>query len=578
VAVAHPGSLDAGEPGSVDNTPTKVLADLRDARRHQRTSDHDFGEAFYKAYLTGVLSGLAIWLLSGVVGDTKVSAAEAARVTAHGAPVVGMAIGVILAIGLRSGGRGGPLVIEAAEVRHVLLSPVDRALALRGPAIRQLRFGAAIGIVVGGIGGLLAWRRLPGEVLAWLVCGAAVGALAVLAGYGLALLASGRRFGSRWGSLAALAVAGWSLADLLARTTTSPATFLGEVALWPLKFRPTGLIGAVVCVLAVGAGLYVVGGTSIEASERRATLVGQIRFAATLRDLRTVIVLRRQLSQELPRQKPWIRMPRALAVTAAAGSGTPGRGRPRRRWLPVWRRGWHGILRFPGLRFARLAVCGAAAGAAMVAVFRGTTPLVFVAGLALYIAGLDAVEPMAQELDHPDRTDSYRSEQGVLLLRTVGPSIVLMLLVCAVGLVVAYAITGGDSKAAGVGAALLVPSALAAVAGAALSVVQGPPPVFSSTDTMLPPEMAGAKAAIRTLLPPVIAIVGVLPGLAGRHPAKGIGPAAAVAGFLPLVILLVVFVGLYIRYRARIAAWWREAMAEVKSNQGSAARRPMGRE
>ena len=30
----------------------------------------------------------------------------------------------------------------------------------------------------------------------------------------------------------------------------------------------------------------------------------------TLRDLRTVVILRRQLSQELPRQRPWLRLPR----------------------------------------------------------------------------------------------------------------------------------------------------------------------------------------------------------------------------------------------------------------------------
>ena len=34
---------------------------------------------------------------------------------------------------------------------------------------------------------------------------------------------------------------------------------------------------------------------SPEAAERRSSLVGQIRFAATLQDVRTVIVLRRQL-------------------------------------------------------------------------------------------------------------------------------------------------------------------------------------------------------------------------------------------------------------------------------------------
>jgi hypothetical protein len=558
-------------PASADR---RTLVDLRRARRQRRTTDFDPFEALYRAYLTGIVTTIAVWLLSGVVGDVRVTAATAARVTTHGAPVVGMAIGVIFAIGLRSGGRGGPLVIEAADVRHVLLSPVDRALALRAPAVRQLRFGAAVGAAAGAVAGLLAFRRLPGEVVAWLACGAATGALSVLGGYGLALLASGRRIGSVWGSLLALAVAGWSLADLLTGSVTSPATFLGQFALWPLHFRAAGLIGPAVALIAVLGGLAVVGGTSIEAAERRATLVGQIRFAATLRDLRTVVVLRRQLAQELPRQRPWLRLPRALPLPVKAGAPRPS-GRParvRRRWFPVWRRGWHGILRFPALRFARLAVAGGVAGAALVGAWRGTTPLVLVAGLALYVAGLDVVEPIAQELDHPDRTDSYAVEQGVLLLRACGPPIVLMVLVALVGLATAVVITGGNSTTIDVGAVLVVPASLCAVAGASISVIQGPPPTFSSTDSMLPPEMAGIRAAVRTMLPPLIVLVGVLPMLAGRHPSAGEQPAAVVGGLMPLVVLVAALVGAWIRYRAHVAAWWRKAMADAKA-QGAGARR-----
>ncbi len=583
----------AGEPHETDladaDAERRVLADLRTARRKTRTVTIDRFEALYRAYITFVVTAVVVWLLSGVVGDTRATAATIANVTHHGAPVVGMLVGVIFAVGLRSGGRGGPLVIEAAEVRHVLLSPIDRAVALRAPAVRQLRFGAGLGAAAGAVAGLLAFRRLPGDVVAWLACGAATGAFAVLGGYGLAMLASGRRFGSRIGSLVALAVAGWSLADLLTGSVTSPASFLGQLALWPLQFRPAALVGVAVCILAVVAGIAVVGGTSIEAAERRATLVGQIRFAATLRDLRTVVVLRRQLAQELPRQQPWVRMPRAISVAPQPGSpaktGPVGSGRVkpaqvkpaqvkvdrvRPRWFPVWRRGWHGILRFPALRFARLIVAGAAAGAAMVGAWRGTTPLILVAALALYIAGLDVVEPIAQELDHPDRTEGYAVEEGILLLRASGPSIVVMIVVALVGLAVAAIITGADTTTLEVGGLLVVPASLCAVGGAAISVIQGPPPVFSSTDSMLPPEMAGVKGAVRTLLPPVVVVAGVLPALAARHPAAGESAAGAVGGLLAPVILLAVLVAGWVRYRARMGAWWREAMAEAKTQRGGA--------
>src|SRR4051794_18679512 len=111
---------------------------------------------------------------------------------------------------------------------------------------------------------------------------------------------------------------------------------------------------------------------------RRASLAGQLRFAATLQDIRTVIVLRRQLAQERPRTRPWIRL----------------KARQRARW-PVWRRAWHGILRWPLARVVRLTILSAVAGACLVAAWRGTTPLIVLAGLALFVASLDAVEPLS---------------------------------------------------------------------------------------------------------------------------------------------------------------------------------------
>ena len=197
-------------------------------------------------------------------------------------------------------------------MRHVLMAPVDRRTALRGPAARQLRFASVAGVGVGAVAGLLAYRRLPGNVVGWVACGALVGALTAAGGLGAAMVISGHRVRRLVASLAALVVVGWSAADVVARTVTSPFSLAGEAALWPLRWRPAGIAGLILLVLVVAGGVAGVGGTSIEAAERRASLVGQIRFAATLRDLRTVMVLRRQLSQELPRQTPWIRLAPSL--------------------------------------------------------------------------------------------------------------------------------------------------------------------------------------------------------------------------------------------------------------------------
>src|SRR3954471_17864868 len=119
---------------SVSDSMADALADLHRARRRHRAADVDAFDALYRAYLTAIVLGIGVLLLSGITGDTKLSASAVERVRRDGAAAVGLGAPVAMAIGMRSGGRGGPLVIEAADVRHVLLSPVDRAVALRGPA------------------------------------------------------------------------------------------------------------------------------------------------------------------------------------------------------------------------------------------------------------------------------------------------------------------------------------------------------------------------------------------------------------------------------------------------------------
>jgi hypothetical protein len=586
LAGASRASLQAASVAAVDADQAsahQVLKELRAARRRRRIADFDPFEALYRAYLTGIILTVAVLLLSGVTGDTKVAADQVARVRADGGPIIGLAVAVAFAVGLRSGGRGGPLVVEAADVRHVLLAPVDRGEALRGPAVREIRFAVLVGAVAGGIAGLLALRRLPGAPVAWVACGALVGAVTVAGAFGSAMIVSGRRLGRWMGAVAAIAVLAWAGVDAVLHTTTSPFSLLGQLALWPLEVHPVDLVGVAVALAAAAAGLALVGGTSLEASERRASLVGQIRFAATLQDLRTVIVLRRQLAQELPRQRPWLRLRRSIPrdwLAATAGSpptGSNGAGwRPvRQRRLPVWRRSWHGILRWPALRYGRLAVLGAVAGLAAVGVWRGTTPLVVVAGLALYVAGLDAVEPVAQEIDHPDRRDEYDVPFGRLYLRQLAAPAVLMVLVGVAGLLAAAAATEGATLTWQVGGLVLVPSVLAGLGGAAISVIKGPPPPLSPQAALIP-EAAGARAMGRIIWPPTVAVLGVLPVLAGRDAFRHHHDVlASTSAVVQLVIFLDLAVGMWVRWQSEAHAWIDQQMELSKTMKpGSAAQAP----
>ncbi len=565
----------------------QALADLRRARRRRRVADFDFMEALYRAYVAALFGGAALWWLALRVGGKEVGAATVGRVAVDGPQIAGAVVAVALAIGLRSGGRGGPLALEAADVRHVLLAPVGRRAALRGPARRQLRFGAAWGAGLGAVVGVLASRRLGGQWPAWAASGALAGASCVDAALGAAMAVSGWRLGRRVAGVLALGVLGWSAADVLVARSTSPMSWLGQVLLWPLRWRPGAFGGVAFAALLVVVGLVALGGTSVEASERRASLVGQLRFAVTMRDLRTVILLRRQLAQEGARRRPWARIGAGTGSLSGrsrtpvvgtsratrTGARRAGRGGEHpagptypgsRRGIALsalWHRGSQGLLRFPAARLARLALLGAAAGAAAEGAWQGTTPLVAAAGLALYVAGLDVAEPLAQSVDHAALLDGYPLARGAVLAGLFPASAVAMLVVGAAGVATAVGMAGGGTQALAVAAVIWVAASLCGLAGAIISTVQGPPPLFSDSDLMLPPEAIGAKVVLRTLWPPLVSTVGVLPVLAVR--ASSTDPvAAAVANAVP-VLVLVVIVLVWVRNRERLHAAFDMALGRT---------------
>jgi hypothetical protein len=520
-------------------TPADALVDLRRARRARRIENIHWVDALYQAYLTALLGTLAIVFLSSIVGDNELDAAAQRHLLADGPAFLGIVVAVAIAIGLRSGARGGPLAIEAADVRHVLLAPIDRGLALRAPALRQLRFALFVGAVTGGIAGEMAARRLPRSPLAWIVCGALFGAATVALALGAGLAVSGRRV-PRWiASTLALVLVAWAVADAAGAVPGSPTAWLGHLALWPLEFDALALVPLALAVVLVVVGVRSAGGLSIESAQRRSTLVGQLRFAATLQDVRTVIVLRRQLAQELPRLRPWLRVRRGLA-------------RP----FPVWRRGWHGVFRWPAARLGRLLLLGIAAGLALRGVWDGTTPLIVVAGLAMFLAGLDAVESLAQESDHPGLRDAFPVETGSLHLRHLPGAVIVSFAVALIAAAAGVAVHPSRGAFA-VAALSVLPGAFGATAGGVTSVVMGAP-AQSDSALFLPPEITGMRIAARTAWPPLVAIFGCVPVLAARA-ADNAGQDAyrgAAAAAMPMVIVFGV-VCAWVRFRDRAKAWWK---------------------
>ena len=521
-----------------------VIGDLRRARRRQRVAAIHWVDALYQVYITALVAVVAVVFLSGYVGDTKIDARAVDRLAESGPAVLGLVVAVALFVGLRSGSRGGPLALERADVRHVLLAPVDRAVALRGPALRQLRFLVAAGAGVGAATGQLALRRLPGNPAEWLIIGAVFGATVAAIGFGSALSASGVAL-PRW--LATVVGGGilvWAVGDVAGKLPVSPTAVVGELGLWPLHSAPVALVGPLLALALLGLGLVRVAETSLEAAERRTALVGQLKFAVTLQDLRTVMVLRRQLAQERPRSRPWIR-----------GSRRPAR------W-PVLRRGVRSVMRWPASRLVRVLALAVAAGFALRGVWAGTTPLVVAAGLALWVAALDAVEPLGQEVDHPGRTDGFPIERGRLHVGHLPVVYVVSALAGLVSGVVAMFPVGSHLP---VGPALVAGLAVGALAGcgAVVSTIQGAP---SAVDvlSMATPEIAGARTVARTGWPPGMAVAGTLPLLLARaaHQRGDEVIPALVLGSLPVVTALILVAG-WVRFHDPIHEWIRKAMEEA---------------
>ena len=527
-----------------------VVAELRRARRKRRVASIHWIDALYQVYITGLVSVVVVVLLSGAIGDGKVSPAGIADIEAHGPAAAGLLVAIAVFFGLRSGSRGGPLALERPDVRHVLLSPVDRGVALRGPAWRQLRFLLAASAAVGAAVGQLVVRRLPGNALEWIVFGALFGVTLVGLGYGCALLASGLNVKHWVASLIGGVLVAWSVGDLVGRLPLSPFTVVGHIAVWPLEPDWLAILGVLLGVVLVVLGMRWVSGISLEAAERRTALVGQMRFAVTLQDLRTVLVLRRQLSQEHPRSKPWIR----------AARRTPK--------YPVWHRGVRSFARWPFSRIVRALLMATIAGLCMRAVWNGTTPLVVVAGMALWIAALDAAEPLGQEVDHPGRTDTFPLPRGQIFVLHLPILFVISVLVGLLGAAVAVAPVG-SSVPVGPGIFVGVMAGILAACGAAISVIQGAPdPV--DTLSMVTPEIAGTRTVIRTAMPPAIAILGLMPLLAARASEQGAGdppPLPAAMNVAIPLLFVVVLVGGYVRFRDEIRTWMAEASEQMSPSK-----------
>lgn len=534
-------------------TRCEPLVALRDRRLARRVAGLDRFDVFYQAYVTALITGMVVLVASDWIGGAPVHIGDT-EVARRGAAALGALTAAAITAGLRSGSRGGPLALEPPDIRHVLLAPVRRSEALRAPALRQLRFLLAVAAATGAAGGQLAARRLPGTMLAWMGAGGAWAVVTVVLAVGAGWFAAGRRLSPRVATGLAMVVLGAAAAEVTGALPAAPTHWVGCLAVLPVQpdLASMLVVPTLAALLAVGA-IRGLGGSSVEKLSRRSALVGQLRFAATMRDLRTVMLIRRQLHQEAARARPWLRTRRRGGRTV------------------VVLRDWRALLRTPPSRAIRVLGLLAGAAAAAIGVWSGTPALIVIAGVCAFLAALEALEPLAQEVDRCTVLDLAPVDKGAVLVQHLVVPVV-ELVVLATGIAAATVPFASSPAPVAVAAVTAVVGPAAAVAGAAINVLRdgSGPGADAIEQLMLPPEAVGMRLVYKLALPPAVATAGFAPILVARQALeRGADPGGAAFSVGVLVLLLAAAVVVWVRRREHLSAWWATAKAGATTTEGA---------
>jgi hypothetical protein len=205
----------------------------------------------------------------------------------------------------------------------------------------------------------------------------------------------------------------------------------------------------------------------------------------------------------------------------------------------------------------------AIAGLFQAMVVRGTTPALIGTALMLFVLGLEVMEPLSQEIDQPDRTDSLPIDRGELLVRhLLAPAIALVPFAAIAG-AAAVAVLG-TTRAIAPAAILALPTMLAGASGGVVSIVRdAPDPTSNTTQAFVPPEMAGISSAMRVGLPILVSALAAATVLIVRR-AEDVGSSAtgaAIRGAIGAVLLAVV-----VSYWVRRRDVWRRKFRKFMSD------------
>jgi hypothetical protein len=531
-----------------------TLRSLRRTRRDHRLGDIEWFEVLYRVYLFALV-GLTVVVIAsdGVAGvlDDDVTTADVVRV---GPSLLGVLVGVALFVGSRNGAEGGPVSIEPADARHLLLSPISRRRVMTVPIVQRVRAVAFAFALGGAVLGQFVAREVEGSRISWAASSALFGVVVGVVYAGSATITHGLRLDRRLVTGVTGGLLAWQVIAASrtwnGESTTGPFDAVGSLALWGVRQRTTDLVVvAITCVVAIGA-IAVGGRLRVESLESRGQLVSQLRFAATVHDLRTVVLLRRQLRTETLRRRPWLGARDAESPSSPprpADRPSSATGKPPA--SAVHRRGAHGLRRLPGARWLRMVSGTVIAGLAGSLVVSTSPLFLLLLVAALFAVCLEAIEPLSQEVDHPSRTEGLPVDRGWLFVHhLVVPAGVL----AALSLIGATAVAFLEPDHAAAAFAIAVPVVWGGAIGPVVSTIRdaaAPIEVATTTwngsprDAESPfalPEFAGMSNVVSGLVPVVLSSVGAIPVIVMRvEPSAANALRAAIAVGLLLGVLVI---------------------------------------
>ena len=583
-----------------------TLSELRRTRQRRRLGETDWYDIAYRVYLFALVGLVVVVWVSDAVDGAIGEGVDTQDLLTRGPAIIGLMVVVAFALGLRSGADGGPISIEVADIRHVLLAPISQRSVMLRPIGQRLRSAAfAIGLSGAVLGQLIA-TEVEGSRTAWAAACGVFGAIVGSTFVATAILSHTLRV-PRWAAtLVATILVAWQglvawgvwngSTDGLARI--GPGNLAGRLALWGISQRGIDVLAIVVAVAMAAAALALGGRLRLEPLARRGELVSQLRFAATVQDLRTVVQLRRQLRSEVLRTRQWGQRhvptrpspetpTRAHHRPAATPSTTPATTQSkasskassktpatpvgpavRPRPSVVWRRGSRSLRRLPLARLIRIALLAALAGVGGALTYDSSPLFGLVLLGALFLVGLESLEPLSQEVDRPDLTDGYPIERGWIFANHLLASAVLLVGIAIIGAATAAAIDPSLTLGA---FAIAIPMAWAgAMGGVVVTVLDAP--TAPSTTTLLgtprdaetsfvPPEFAGFSTVITAMIPVVVSAVGTVPVFVARFTDDAASVGRSIVGLALFIAVGVVWVRRRDPWTAKIRNFFEEGRA-----------------